>query len=51
VFSANGHFKAFPKDPKAKILESDGAWTMVWVRRDGQWALLHSHQSLPRPIE
>jgi uncharacterized protein (TIGR02246 family) len=48
VFSASGHFVAFPKS--GETLASDAAWTFVWVKRDGEWTLLDSHQSLPRPL-
>jgi len=26
------------------------AWTLVWVRRDGEWKVLHAHGSHPSPL-
>jgi len=48
VVSANGHFTATPKT--GRMIESDAAWTFVWVNRGGRWTLLHSHQSLPSTV-
>ena|SRR5688572_8315997 len=48
VYSARGRFVATPKT--GAPLSSDVAWTLVWVRRGGEWTLLHSHQSVPEPL-
>ena len=48
VYSTRGHFVATPKT--GAPLSSDAAWTFVWVRMNGEWTLLHSHQSTPQPL-
>ena len=47
VVASDGEFRVRTKD--GGRIRSRAAWTWVWVRRDGSWQLLHSHQSFPAP--
>jgi uncharacterized protein (TIGR02246 family) len=49
VLSTQGRFTATYRS--GAQVSSQFAWTLVWVRRNGQWSVLHAHQSFPEPLK
>ena len=46
ILSSEGRFVATMKS--GGTVSRDMAWTFVWMRRNEQWQVVHTHQSLPQ---
>ena len=46
ILVGEGRSTSTAKD--GRTFSSRGAWTVVYVLRDGEWKVIHAHQSIPR---